>query len=73
MTTFEDVLKACASGKMPKVTDGTKIGQIVTIKNGDGYHGVGVYYEGVGYVKWYHAKHQDDHRSKYMSQLTIVE
>lgn len=69
--TFEELLKECANGKMPKVIYNGKICQVVTIKNGDGYYGVGVNI-GNKWVDWFHAEIGTDKRKKYMSELTIA-
>lgn len=67
--TFEELLKQCADGKMPQVLYNGKICQVVTIKNGDGYFGVGVNI-GNKWVDWFHAENGTDKRKKYMSELS---
>ncbi len=68
--TFEELLKSCSSGEMPKVTYNGHARQVVTIKNGDGYIGIGVD-TGKPFIEWFHAETGTDKRKKYMSELKI--
>lgn len=85
--TFEELLKACGSGKLPKVKTSKpfshknaeggfsrpEIGVVVTIKNTDRHKGCAVYYEGLNWYPWYRADNGNDYRSQYMRDLTIIE
>jgi len=70
--TFKELLQQCANGEMPKVLYNGKVCQVVTIKNGDGYNGVGVN-TGNNYTDWFHAESGTDKRKKYMSELSVVD
>jgi hypothetical protein len=70
--TFEEVLKACAIGEMPKVKDSVgRVGQVITIKNGDGYHGIAVLFDDQNWADWFRAGDDTDRRRKYMRDLTL--
>jgi hypothetical protein len=78
--TFEELLKACASGEMPKVkligthrniTTGA-IGQVVTIKKNRNHGGVSVDFGIINYDCWFHDSKDEDKRSNYMYQLELI-
>lgn len=70
--TFEEVLKACSNGKMPKVEDRGCVGQVTAIKNGDGYVGISVKFPNTSYNVWFHAEEKKDKRARYMSELNLL-
>ena len=80
--TISDILKACSSGKMPRVKTSRKvngaisdIGIVVIIKCGttaSDYRGVGVHFSGLKYDTWFAELEEKDHRRHYMSELAIV-
>ncbi len=84
--TFEELLIACGEQKkLPKVEvtalnhDHQKskfkvgdVGQVVTVKDGDGYYGCGVFFGWISYVIWFYAETKDDNRKNYMEKLKIV-
>lgn len=71
--TFEELLKACSSGRMPEVeTEAGDKGTVVTIKNGDGYHGCAVRFWSFDYNTWFYAKDGSDRRCRYMKELKLV-
>lgn len=71
--TFEELLKACANGKMPRVSNGQISGQISVIKQCNEHFGCAVDFDnGPGYSVWYHAISGNDHRKNYMRDLSIV-
>lgn len=78
--TFEEILKSCVSGEMPNVKTyvdykelkkGT-VGKVVSIKKGDGYHGIGVDFPEIKWVVWFYAIPSDDKRTKYMRDLGFI-
>jgi hypothetical protein len=74
---FEEVLKACAGGSLPKVrtTDGLE-GHITVIKDHNNVRGVEVVipsipsYKG---VRWYWDSDETDKRRNYMRDLMIIQ
>lgn len=77
--TYEQLLKHCACGEMPRVRvikahKGLSLGAegvVVTIKNSKGYRGIGVDF-GRGWDDWFYAEEGTDKRMKYMNQLEII-
>lgn len=69
--TFEELLKSCSTGEMPKVLYKGNVCQVTTIKKGDGYSGVGLR-TSEPYIEWFHAETGTDKRKKYMSELQLV-
>jgi hypothetical protein len=80
--TFEELLKACASGQMPRVEltgDHKHVpkgmrGYVVTIKYKDRHKGIAVRFDnGPSYDCWFHyGPMETDKRSNYMHQLKLV-
>ncbi len=79
-TNFEDILKACLSGKMPRVqssepikfTNETK-GTVTTIKANAKHCGVGVTFDGLNYELWFTESDDTDKRTRYIRQLTLCD
>lgn len=77
--TFQELLKACASGKMPRVksTEHFKghtstTGTVTTIKTNGKHSGCAVTFDGMAYDTWFHEEWEEDKRSKYMNQLILL-
>lgn len=71
--TFSELLKACAEGSMPRVSNGQITGKVVAIKDGDNYHGCAVDFDnGPGYSIWFHAEDGNDRRKNYMKDLKLI-
>lgn len=79
--TMQELLKACASGEMPRVEligehkyvpTGMR-GYVVTIKSTDRHNGIAVRFDnGPDYDCWFHeAPGETDKRSNYMHHLKI--
>jgi hypothetical protein len=78
--TFEELLKACGKGTLPKVRIETPVknskaidGIIVEIKNCGNYKGCAVRFPDMAYNKWFYAETGNDKRCNYMSELSIIE
>ncbi len=72
--TFEDVLKACAGGNMPKVvTEKGTVGIVTTIKDNGRYKGIAVKLWGMDYDLWFHESDSSDKRSRYIRDLKLQE
>lgn len=71
--TFKELLKACAEGSMPRVSNGQIAGKVVAIKEGDSHYGCAVDFDnGPNYSVWFHAEDGHDHRKNYMKDLTLI-
>lgn len=77
--TIPDLLKACANGKMPMVKTSRHVkyalkdeGQVVVIRT-SGRRGCAVQFPGLNYDTWFNEELGTDERSRYMSELSIVE
>lgn len=72
--TYEELLRATSTGKLPKVRYGDRIGQVVTIKDNRSYKGCAVDF-GEKYDEWFHdaPTSTTDKRSKYLYQLELAE
>lgn len=80
--TLEELLKACASGKMPKVKCSSKInnatsqiGQVTVIKCDTGhasYRGCAVKFPPNNYDNWFYEEDGTDGRKHYMKELELV-
>ncbi len=76
---FEEILKACSSGKLPKVLSSCPIkyaqsakGTVTTIKANGKHSGVGVTFEGLDYELWFHDSDDTDKRTRYLRDLTLI-
>lgn len=77
--TFEGLLKACASGKMPRIESTEPIrqsssrkGTVTTIKHNGRYSGCGITFDSMNYELWFYSEAGTDKRKKYMSQLILL-
>ncbi len=77
--TFEELLKACASGELPAVSlkepvkyATSNAGKVVVIKANNRHRGIGVQFPGVPYDTWFHEINTGDKRSKYMDELELI-
>lgn len=71
---WSDLIKACASGSLPKVkTEKGTIGQVSVIKANDRYRGIGVALPELNYDLFYHDSEDTDKRSRYMRDLSLVD
>ncbi len=80
---FQDLLKACAAGTMPRVKSTVPIkfsagskptmceGLVTVIKHTKGFQGCAVSFKGITYDVWFHAEKKDDKRSRYLADLEI--
>lgn len=78
--TFQEILYACGQGYMPRVKvekplspNASRYGEVIGIKNGDGFEGVIVNFPGMSCNTWFHAEDGTDKRKKYMKDLTLIE
>lgn len=79
-TTLSDILFACGDGTLPKVLGrpnrafpNLAIGQVTTIKYTDKHRGIAVRFPGMEYDLFFHDSNDEDARSRYIYELTIVD
>jgi len=71
--TFEELLKACNTGVLPRVSNGQIEGTVVVIKNNNSAKGCSVEFDhGPGYDIWFHAEDGHDLRKSYMKNLILI-
>lgn len=72
--TWEELLKGCASGKMPRVkTSSGRGGTVRAIRDEGSHRGCTVELDGMNYASWYWAVDGKDQRSRYIRDLTLVD
>lgn len=78
--TFDEILKSCSSGKLPRVTTNIEVpytshvtGTITTIKQNSRHCGVGVTFDGLAYEVWHHDSKDNDKRSRYIRNLSLLD
>ena len=70
--TFEELLIACSSGKMPKVrTQGGSIGTVCVIKDNGRHKGCAVNFPGIAWDTWFTDSDETDKRTRYMRELSL--
>ncbi len=84
--TYEELLKACSTGALPRVSIGTMVAHATskkgvvtsvkdttTVKNlSITYKGCSVRFDGMAYDTWFYAESEKDKRKHYMSELTLL-
>jgi hypothetical protein len=78
--TFEELLKACQTGTMPKVKvlymlpyAQSDIGTVTTIKDNGKHKGIGVQFPGMKWETWFADSKDNYRRTKYMRDLILFE
>lgn len=76
--TMQELLTACGSGEMPRVTyanelAGVRTGTVQVIKTqAVGNNGCGVLFDGEKYEQWFHNSDETDGRRYYMRSLKLL-
>lgn len=70
--TFEELLKACSTGELPRVQFYDLNGRVTVIKDNEGFKGCGVKFSKMPYDTWFYAEDGNDGRKKYMKDLILL-